>query len=163
MKRSRFSEEQIAYALRLAESGTPVVDVCRQIGGSEATYRPAASNESEKAQAHQFATRPRRGSHGTKSALEHGLCSRLDARRAGISYSHGDRSVESRECVSRGQFSANRSLCWTGPRSSSVGTWVAQSDHRRQRHGIHFQEVSVETDQVQPAGRRQISSHPGGD
>ena len=26
------------YALRLAESGTPVVDVCRQIGVSEATY-----------------------------------------------------------------------------------------------------------------------------
>ena len=38
MKRSRFSEEQIAYALRLAESGTRVVDVCRQIGVSEATY-----------------------------------------------------------------------------------------------------------------------------
>ena len=38
MKRLRFSEEQIAYALRLAESGTPVVDVCRQIGVSEATY-----------------------------------------------------------------------------------------------------------------------------
>jgi putative transposase len=38
IKRSRFSEEQIAYALRLAESGTPVVDVCRQVGVSEATY-----------------------------------------------------------------------------------------------------------------------------
>jgi putative transposase len=38
MKQSRFSEEQIAYALRLAESGTGVVDVCRQIGVSEATY-----------------------------------------------------------------------------------------------------------------------------
>jgi len=38
MKKSRFSEEQIAYALRLAESGTPVVDVCRQVGVSEATY-----------------------------------------------------------------------------------------------------------------------------
>lgn len=38
MKRSRFSEEPIAYALRLAESGTPVVDVCPQIGVSEATY-----------------------------------------------------------------------------------------------------------------------------
>ena len=37
-KRSRFSEEEIAYALRLTESGTPVVDVCRQIGVSEATY-----------------------------------------------------------------------------------------------------------------------------
>ncbi len=38
MKKSRFSEEQIAYALRLADSGTPVVDVCRQIGISEATF-----------------------------------------------------------------------------------------------------------------------------
>jgi putative transposase len=37
-KRSRFSEEQIAYALRLTESGTPVVEVCRQIGMSEATF-----------------------------------------------------------------------------------------------------------------------------
>jgi hypothetical protein len=36
MKRSRFTEEQIAYALRLAEGGTPVVDVCRQLGVSEA-------------------------------------------------------------------------------------------------------------------------------
>jgi putative transposase len=38
MKRSRFTEEQIADALRLAESGTAVVDVCRQIGVSEATF-----------------------------------------------------------------------------------------------------------------------------
>jgi putative transposase len=38
MKKSRFSEEQIAYALRQAESGTPVGDVCRQVGVSEATF-----------------------------------------------------------------------------------------------------------------------------
>jgi putative transposase len=38
MKRSKFSEEQIAYALRQAESGTPVGDVCRQLGVSEATF-----------------------------------------------------------------------------------------------------------------------------
>ena len=30
MKRSRFSEEQIGYAIRQAESGTPVGDFCRQ-------------------------------------------------------------------------------------------------------------------------------------
>ena len=35
MKRSRFSEEQVAYALRQAESGTPVGDVCRQLGVSD--------------------------------------------------------------------------------------------------------------------------------
>jgi putative transposase len=37
MKRSKFTEEQIAYGLRQAESGTPVPDVCRQLGVSEAT------------------------------------------------------------------------------------------------------------------------------
>ena len=38
MKRSKYSEEQIAYALREAEGGTPVGDVCRQLGISEATF-----------------------------------------------------------------------------------------------------------------------------
>lgn len=38
MKSSKFSEEQITYALRQAESGTAVADVCRQIGVSEATF-----------------------------------------------------------------------------------------------------------------------------
>ena len=38
MKRSRFSDEQIAYALRQAEGGTAVADVCRQMGISDATF-----------------------------------------------------------------------------------------------------------------------------
>ena len=38
MKKSRFTEEQIAYALRQAEGGTPVADVCRQMGVSEASF-----------------------------------------------------------------------------------------------------------------------------
>ena len=38
MKRSKFSEEQVAFALRQAESGTPVSEVCRQLGVSEATF-----------------------------------------------------------------------------------------------------------------------------
>ena len=38
MKRSKFSEEQVAYALREVEAGTPVGDVCRQLGVSEATF-----------------------------------------------------------------------------------------------------------------------------
>lgn len=38
MKSSRFSEEQIAYVLRQADSGTPVADVCRSVGISEATF-----------------------------------------------------------------------------------------------------------------------------
>ena len=38
MKRSKFSEEQIVYAIRQAEAGTPVTDVCRQLGISDATF-----------------------------------------------------------------------------------------------------------------------------
>ncbi len=38
MKKSKFTEEQIAYALRQVDGGTPVADVCRQIGVSEASF-----------------------------------------------------------------------------------------------------------------------------
>src|SRR4029077_13211399 len=38
MKKSRFSEQQIAYILRQAEEGTSVEEVCRKSGISEATY-----------------------------------------------------------------------------------------------------------------------------
>ena len=38
MKRSRYSDEQVAYALRQAETGTAVADVCRQLGISDATF-----------------------------------------------------------------------------------------------------------------------------
>ncbi len=38
MKRKRFTEEQIAYALRQAEGGTPVAEVCRKLGVSEQTF-----------------------------------------------------------------------------------------------------------------------------
>ncbi len=38
MKKSRFSEQQIASILRQAEEGTRVEEVCRKAGISEATY-----------------------------------------------------------------------------------------------------------------------------
>jgi transposase-like protein len=38
MKKSHFTEEQIAYALRQAETGTAVTEICRAIGISEQTY-----------------------------------------------------------------------------------------------------------------------------
>ena len=38
MKRTRFTEQQIVYALKLAESGTSVANVCRKYGISDATF-----------------------------------------------------------------------------------------------------------------------------
>ena len=38
MKRSRFTEEQILFALKQVTAGQPVADVCRQMGISEATF-----------------------------------------------------------------------------------------------------------------------------
>ena len=38
MKRKRFTEEQIAYALRQAESGTPVAEICRKMSVSEQSF-----------------------------------------------------------------------------------------------------------------------------
>jgi putative transposase len=38
MKRSKFSEEQVVYAIRQADAGTPVGDLCRQLGVSDATF-----------------------------------------------------------------------------------------------------------------------------
>jgi putative transposase len=38
VKKKRYTDEQITYALRQAEAGTPVADVCRQLGVSEASF-----------------------------------------------------------------------------------------------------------------------------
>jgi len=38
MKKSRFTDEQISFALKQAETGTPVVEVIRKMGISEQTF-----------------------------------------------------------------------------------------------------------------------------
>ncbi|OEU68677.1 MAG: Hin recombinase [Desulfovibrio sp. S3730MH75] len=38
MKKSKFTDEQIAFALRQSETGTKVNEVCRKMGISEATF-----------------------------------------------------------------------------------------------------------------------------
>ena len=38
MKKSKFTEQQIAFALRQAETGTRVAEVCRKMGISENTF-----------------------------------------------------------------------------------------------------------------------------
>lgn len=38
MKKSRYTEEQIVFALKQAEMGTPVAEVCRKLGIAEQTF-----------------------------------------------------------------------------------------------------------------------------
>lgn len=38
MPKKRFSDEQIAFALRQAEAGTVVGEICRKMGVAEATF-----------------------------------------------------------------------------------------------------------------------------
>jgi putative transposase len=38
VRKSKFTEEQIAFALRQEEAGTPVADIVRKLGVSEATF-----------------------------------------------------------------------------------------------------------------------------
>ena len=38
MKKSKFTEAQIAFALRQSETGTRVEEICRQLGVSQATF-----------------------------------------------------------------------------------------------------------------------------
>jgi putative transposase len=41
MKRSKFTEEQIAYALKSAGLGSTVDEVCRKMSSSDTTLRPS--------------------------------------------------------------------------------------------------------------------------
>jgi len=38
MKKKRYTDEQIAYALRQAEAGTKVTELCREMGISQQTF-----------------------------------------------------------------------------------------------------------------------------
>ena len=38
MKKKRFTDEQIAYALRQAEAGTKITELCRKMGVSQQTF-----------------------------------------------------------------------------------------------------------------------------
>jgi putative transposase len=38
MRKSKFSESQIAFILRQADEGAPIAEVCRKAGISEATF-----------------------------------------------------------------------------------------------------------------------------
>jgi putative transposase len=38
VKKSRFTDEQIAFALKQAETGTRIDEICRKMGISDATF-----------------------------------------------------------------------------------------------------------------------------
>ena len=38
MRKSKFTDAQIAFILRQAEEGTPIAEVCRKAGIAEATF-----------------------------------------------------------------------------------------------------------------------------
>ena len=38
MKKSKFTDQQVAFALQQAETGTPVEEVCRKMGVSQSTF-----------------------------------------------------------------------------------------------------------------------------
>jgi putative transposase len=38
MRKSKYTDEQVAYAIRQVEGGTPVADVCRKLSISEQTF-----------------------------------------------------------------------------------------------------------------------------
>ena len=38
MKKSKFTEQQIVFALKQSETGVPVTELCRKMGISEATF-----------------------------------------------------------------------------------------------------------------------------
>ena len=38
MKKSKFTDQQVAFALQQAETRTPVEEVCRKMGVSQATF-----------------------------------------------------------------------------------------------------------------------------
>lgn len=60
MKKSRFTEQQIVFALKQAELGTSVPDVCRKLGISDATFYTWRKNFSFGAEAYAATGREKR-------------------------------------------------------------------------------------------------------
>ncbi|MEP7282787.1 MAG: transposase, partial [Rubrivivax sp.] len=57
MRKSKFTDDQIAYALKQAELGITVAEVCRKMGISDATFYNRAS-QGQRAPSHSMSPGP---------------------------------------------------------------------------------------------------------
>jgi putative transposase len=81
MEKDRFTDQQVAHALRQAEQGTSPVEVCRKLGVSEATLytrkqRYSSMGVAELRQVRQLADDNRRSNRRWPTSRSTNTCSR---------------------------------------------------------------------------------------
>ena len=67
MPKKRFPGEQIAFALRQAEAGTAIGDICRKMGAAEVTLYPRSKEDQKLIQRIDFPTNTLRRHRGRAS------------------------------------------------------------------------------------------------
>lgn len=105
MRKSRYSDEQIAAGLRQAEAGTPIADITRKLGISEATF---------------YTWRKRFGSLGTPAIRE---LRQLREENGRLKRLVADLTLDVRSCRTSLKKNVVRHVCRTVmlPRSASSG------------------------------------------
>jgi hypothetical protein len=78
MRRSRFTDEQIAVALHQGEAGTPVAEICRKLGVTEATYYRWNERLESWTDEGGLVSRPEFQGEAMKSKKRHGKVSRRE-------------------------------------------------------------------------------------
>ena len=73
--------------------------------------------------------------------VEHGVRARPDAQWAGIPLAHGDRSMESRERVSKGQLPAHRRVRRQSSGRGGHRERLTPGHQGRQVYGVHLQDA----------------------
>ena len=120
MKKSKFTEQQIAFALRQAEAGTKVKDIVRQMGGSPNRHSIAGS-ESSAAWAHRSCasfdcSRKRLG--GLRSSWQTSRSTKRCCRRSSKKNYEG-RSEAPSHRLHEGQLSSERTSSMPRPAAGS--------------------------------------------
>ena len=66
MKKSRFTNEQIAFALKQAETGMPIEEVCRKLGVSQQAFHSQSPVDFRPLGSHGHLSQPANGSVNRK-------------------------------------------------------------------------------------------------